>query len=82
MEIEKLTKQSVVKMHEKKIKTNWGVETPLVRSLEVGEGLCLKIDKSYRFSFRNRWYQYGKRHGIKIKTFITDDGLLVIERVK
>lgn len=82
MEIEKLKKQSVRKMHEHKIKTNWGTETPVLRSLKLGEGICFKIDKTYRMSFRGRWYEYARRNGIQVKTFITDDGLLVIERVK
>lgn len=81
MKPEKVSRSSVKSLKKRKVKTNWGIETPMMRSLKIGEGICFKIDRTYRMSFRGRWYEYAKRSGMKVKTFVTDDGLLVIERV-
>lgn len=54
----------------------------MIIDLKIGEGLAIKLDKTYTGSLRNRWHEYATRNGMKVKTFKTRGGLLVVERIK
>lgn len=78
--MKKITKAQVLKLKIKSRKNAYGLQTAMIASLKVGEGITIKLDDK-RPSMRFKWHEYATRAGIKIKTFKTDNGLLVIERV-
>lgn len=81
--MKKLSKQQVDSLKKKSVKRGYTcIEMKTLKLLKVGEGISMKLPKYYNESFKNRWYEYATRLGIKVKIFSTFDLLLVIQRVK
>lgn len=81
--MKKLTIKQVQKAKDKSIKRGYTrLEMTALKGLKIGEGLTFKIGKNYKDTQRNRWYEYAKRVGIKVKVFLTADLFLVVERIK